>query len=92
VTKSDANYALSRPEWDEAVFDNAAYFMTLDMSLPKHELHYRKTYQSLPDALDFARLSARVCLYVISATGRATILDRKQWQFWEERWNQRRRE
>jgi len=78
-----------RADWERAVFDAAAHFLTIDMARSFTDPERRARWPTFPQALQFARKSDRVCIYAVTPAERSTILERAAWDRWEERWNQR---
>jgi hypothetical protein len=79
----------SRADWERAVFDNAAYFLTLNMRLPMNHPDQTQRWPTFPQARAFADTSEGVCIYAVTETERSTILERKVWDEWTARWARR---
>jgi hypothetical protein len=87
VIRPEHDFLQTRQSWEEAVFDNAAYFLTCDYSQWPVQ---RQQWQGFNEAVAYARARQRTCLYAVTATERSTILDRKTWPQWQARWLGRR--
>jgi len=84
------NFKQSRADWERAVFDNAAHFLALDMQRPMNDPQNRRIFPTFPEAIAYAQDNDGVCIYAVTATERSTVLDRRAWPEWAERWQRRR--
>ena len=87
--RPEHDFAQSRLNWERAVFDNAAWFLTLNLRLPQNDPDKAKRWPTFPLARAFADTSEGVCIYAVTETERSTILERKAWDDWAERWERR---
>jgi hypothetical protein len=87
--RGEHDFKRGRAAWEQAVFDNAVYFMTLNLRLPVNHPDQRQHWPTFPLARAFADTSEGVCIYAVTETERSTILERKAWDDWAERWERR---
>jgi hypothetical protein len=88
--RSEHDFAQTYAHWEAAVFDNAAYFATIEMrSTPRYK---RIEWRYFPWAVRYARQNEAggPCIYAVAHTERFTLLDPEKWDEWCTRWFENR--
>lgn len=86
------DFTINRVEWEQAVFENAAYFrihVIIDMEGLNH--HYHGEFESLQRVINIAKKcnEDRVLIYAISKEGRHTLLPPEKWDELLQQWKKR---
>ena len=65
----------TQAEWEKVIFENAIAFSTFEFGVGRHE------FKTFAEAVEHARPRPRCLVYAIAASGRATVVERREWDF-----------
>jgi hypothetical protein len=90
--KPEHNYGHgSQSKWEWSVFENADHFTVVRKEGARSGSHYaRKDYKDFERALTDARSDKQSLIYAVTASGRSTVIDSRDWDRCLESWQQRK--